>query len=99
MNALPLKHGKADREGMQGRGGVQVQIAEEDLLGVRSIRHQKREDQREPKKTTDHPRPPSSPSTEMPEAVQEVPGARQESLVPAKAGIRSQDEAYFPYAE
>jgi hypothetical protein len=33
------------------------------------------------------------------EAVKEVPDARQAKLVPAKAGIQSNTEAYFPYVE
>jgi hypothetical protein len=41
----------------------------------------------------------SSPLKEWLEAVQEVPGARQVKLVPAKAGIQSNTEAYFLYVE
>jgi hypothetical protein len=33
------------------------------------------------------------------EAVQKVPDARQAKLVPAKAGIQFNDEAYFLYVE
>jgi hypothetical protein len=33
------------------------------------------------------------------EAVQKVPDARQAKLVPAKAGIQSNTEAYLLYAE
>jgi hypothetical protein len=35
----------------------------------------------------------------LPEAVQKVPDARQVKLVPAKAGIHFNNEAYFLYVE